>query len=522
VAPLEGRLRQSLREHVAGTLMSYLALRQTAMQQADGARFPPRFPSRLRPEETAAAQNEALGELARLADNLSRERQLVAVLQQTRQAEVVSIPFVGVDARYGCGLYFNRQTQRFYARLDVVGSKSRYGRPITARGEYIDTKTGVIYRSAPVAPEAAPSHPALGESSAASHASSAVLPAASPITSFGHGKKSVFAPLEMGRYHESALRYAPVAFLPQRGVDRSRPAPATPMAAHLVRRRDPKRDGGVRPLLANHRGIRRLYAAVLTDAEATAVQRMAFRLGAELQAIQVAHEQARRERQRRGAPTRGDRRQGHIAKHHIALLANEIVALARQEHVQIVLEDLAAFGAPGGVRALTRATQPAAHARAQRAMLTRRQFAALQQALDTRLEVLGLPLARTVNAAYISRDCPQCGARQERVPSERPDWFVCATCAFSDDRDLVANVARKFVWLRHRGEQKKAGVAPEARERHWRSVPARPAAGASLSDLLLRGRREGALAGTLRPQTLRALRCTWGVAWRRTRPFDGN
>jgi hypothetical protein len=477
--PLEGRLRQSLREHVAGTLMSYLAMQQAAAQQPTGKRFPPRFPSRLRPEDLSSVRDDALAQLNHLADNPRRERALVAALQQTRQVEVVAIPFVGVDARYRYGLYFNRQTRRFYARLDVVGAQSRYGRPITARGEYIDVKTGLIYTSAPPRPSAV-----LLDS----------VTIASTTVSFGRVKKAVLVPLEMGRYHESALRYAPVAFLPHRGVDGSHPEAAIPMAAHLVRRRDAKREGGVRyelhvafripvpeadltqtrPLLALNRGIRQLYAVVLTDSIATVVERTAVTSGAELRTIQFAHERARRDKQRRGASTRSDRQQGRIAKHHIALLANEIVALARRENAQVVVEDLTAFSAPGGMRASIHATRPVARAHAQRAILNRRQFAALQQAIDARLEVLGLPLARTVNAAFISRDCPQCGARQELVPTDQPGRFVCATCGFSGDRDLVAaaNVARRFVWLRLRGEEKQAGIAKESRE-PWERFAAR-------------------------------------------------
>jgi hypothetical protein len=474
-APLENRLRQSLREHVASTLMSYLALQHTAAQQTPGADAAPSFPARLRPLERSAIYRETLNKLSQLGDNPAREQELLNTLQQTRQAEVVSIPFVGVDARYGCGLYYNAQTRRFYARLDVVGATSRLGRPITVRGDYVDVKTGVIYRSVPA-------DVTRSNSTASSQAPSAPLDTA--YGSFGRSKKSVFVPLEMGRYHESALRYTPIAYLPQRGVDPSRPAPATPVAARLVRRCEAKRDGGMRyelhvafrlpvptpdltfarPLLAVHRGIRRLSAAVVTDPEATVVRQTALALGAELQALQVARERTRRERQQRGASTTGDRRQARIAKHHIALLANELVALARQVNAQVVMEDLTSFRMPRRLPHPSPAVR-SSH-RAQRAMLNRRQFAALQQAIDVRLEVLGLPIARTVSAAYIARDCPQCGARQQALMPEQPDAFLCATCAFHGDRDLVAaaNIARKFVWLQLRSQQKRTGLPMEERE----------------------------------------------------------
>src|SRR5262249_26074932 len=151
---------------------------------------------------------------------------------------------------------------------------SRRGRPITARGEYIDVKTGVIYTSAATPP-----------------ALDATLPdaQASRYASFGRGVRSILVPLELGRYHESALRYAPVALLPHRGVDASAPTAGVPVSAQLVRRADRRREGGVRyelhvafrllapevdttqprELLALNRGIRHLYAAVVTDPDGT-------------------------------------------------------------------------------------------------------------------------------------------------------------------------------------------------------------------------------------------------------------
>jgi hypothetical protein len=283
-------------------------LQAAADRKEQARRFPPRRPSRLRANEVEQTRIRALAELAQLADDRRCERELTALLQQTRQPEVVSIPFVGVDARYGCGLYLNRRTRRYYARLDIVSPKSRHARPLTARGEYVDVKTGVIYHSANAEPtqSSAPDVPA--------HESA-------PRASFGAGKKSLLIPLEMGRYHESQLRYAPVAFLPQHEIDARRPTPGVPVAAHLVRRLDARREGGVRyelhmafrlpvpevdttierPVLALNRGLRHFYAAVLTDHGVTSVQRTAFTLGEELRAIQIAQEQARRERQRRGA-----------------------------------------------------------------------------------------------------------------------------------------------------------------------------------------------------------------------------
>lgn len=337
-APLEGRLRQSLREHVAQTLLSYAMLYQawsqhgsTRMARGNGeapgeeeeaAETTPlraavegsasRFPSRLRQSDLTPTLHTALAQLAQLADNRVREREVIAQLQRTRQAETVAIPFVGVAAAYGCGLYLNRETNRFYARLDIVGSSSHLGHPITARGRYVDLKTGILTVS-----EGSEDQRALPEAA-----------------TFGRGCKSILVPLEMGRWHEEAQRWSvlpgapdvamlPVAYLPQRGDDPRQPEAATPVSAQLVRHADHRRAGGyryelhvafsmpapkpeivlpphMRPLLAINRGIRHLYAAVVATPDASCALDVQVTSGKELLALQQAHEHARQARQQRG------------------------------------------------------------------------------------------------------------------------------------------------------------------------------------------------------------------------------
>ncbi len=179
-APLESRLRQSLREHVAMTLLSYVAIHDAQAEDASrgGA---PAYPSRLRRGEVERARLAALAGLAApppedVRAALPTERALVAQLLATRQSETVAIPFVGVAPEYGCGLYLNPVTRRFYARLDCIGNSSHHGRAIAARGTYVDIKTGVPWVAAgqPV--------PVGGET-------------------FGRGRKSLLIPLEMGRWH---------------------------------------------------------------------------------------------------------------------------------------------------------------------------------------------------------------------------------------------------------------------------------------------------------------------------------
>jgi hypothetical protein len=95
-------------------------------------------------------------------------------------------------------------------------------------------------------------------------------------------------------------------------------------------------------------------------------------------------------------------------------------------------------------------------------MLNRRQFEALHHAIDSRLDLLGLPHCHVVSAAYISQTCLQCGTRDARNAHNPNDlrMFTCVNCAYRADVDEVAacNVARKLIWLRLRRTEKAANV----------------------------------------------------------------
>lgn len=386
------------------------------------------------------------------------------------------------------------------------------GRPITARGRYIDLKSGVVTVS-------------MGSEEQRADPSAAT---------FGSGRRSVLVPLEMGRWHEWAQRWSvtatatdtadatdaadalelgkdaadaqpedvtPVAYLPQRGGDPRQPKAATPVSLKIVRRADPKRVGGYRydlhvafrmalplattrnategrPLLAINRGFRHLYAAVVTTPDAASALACQVVSGQELLRIQQALEQRRQQRQRHGVRdtqaqnarrvSARDRRQSRISDQHCVIAANEIVALARRFGAQVVMEDFTRLN----VRGLPYLLQPIMHLRP---------WEKLAKRIAERLEVAGLPPARRVSASYISRDCPRCGVRQDArmvAKSERPHQFDCEHCGESQDRDVsaAANIARRWVWMRQWSADKRTGIAVEQRmswEEFARKYPVR-------------------------------------------------
>lgn len=521
--PLPSRLRQSVKEQVSETLMSYLARAEAsrdAVQEAHarkagnaadgtpahqlGGQPPPDsdapgVPLRRRRMDVEPARVRTLAALAQLADAPSRERALVAELLRTREQGPVAIPFVGVHANYGCGLYYQRENRRFYARLDVVSPKSRAARPLTVHGRYIDLKTGIEY--------------AASNATADNAARTTATDDQRERALFRRSRSSMLVSLECGRYHEEMLRYTHAAFLPQRGIDPRHPEPAVPVTAQLVRHvmrgevryqlhvcfRLPESpsvqgDQTSRPILALNRGIYHLYSAVVTTPDASQEMTPGFAAsGMALLQAQRAMERRRRLCQQRGRePTARDRRQHRIARHHVALAANQIVDAALRHGAQVVCEDLGTFARGQAQRALRKLSRK--WQRAARALLNRRQFEALRQAIEERLALAGLPPLRLVSAAGISQFCPRCGHRAASHASQSAvdggngtdaRLFHCQVCGTTMDIDEVGalNIARRSAWLRLRYDEAARGLGEDARTpwetflvqvaQRWQAAPVR-------------------------------------------------
>ena len=395
---------------------------------------------------------------------------------------MIPIPFVGVNHAYGCGLYYQAENRTFYARLDVVAPKSHAAQPISQRGCYTDIKTGIRYMAEQ---HRTPEDVAAG------------------IESFGRRNGSLLVPLVLDRdFHEQMLRFTEAAFLPQRGFDGRHPVAADPVSAKLVRKvvngqivyslhvafavplgagaqeraqlpyQDRARLDALRPLLAINRGLYHLFSAVVTSSDGRQLLAELAADGRELLRVQQAIEKTRQLHQEHGVseiPSQ-DRRARRVATQQVAIAANQVAEVAARFGAQVVLEDLQAFA-----RSTAHQTAPAAdgnrrRTRALHTMLNRRHFEALHQAIDSRLDLLGLPRCRVVGASYISQTCLRCGARDVRNAHNPDDirLFLCVNCGYQADVDTVAahNVARKLIWLRVRRAEKAANV-PESERTPW-------------------------------------------------------
>lgn len=473
--PLESRLHQSLKQHVAQTMLGYVK-RYDVQQATPSQGGAPSFPTRLRPRDVELVRKQALQDIAGCFDLWpQRLNTLQADLQRIHQADVVAIPFVGVHPKYGMGLYYEPTKRSFLARLDVIGSHSRHGKVLARQGRFIDIKTGVLYRSGTSKAEGS------GDGS----------------TVFGRSKKSILVPLSMGRWHEVSHPFSTAAFLPQRHLDPRNPQPGIPMSGRLVYRRVGQREryelhvafsmppvagaatrasgtsgrcSETRPIVAINRGLHALFTAVVVTPDGRHVLESAAASGDTLLAVQAALEAKRRTLQRRGVATaKRDRKQSRIATHHVHLAANQIVALAVQYHAQVVMEDLASFASGFAVRSTKAEIQPVARGKALRALLNRRQFEALLDAVEQRLELAGLPQVRLVSSSYISQTCLHCGHRSARNRDQSDlRLFRCQSCGMTANRDVVAagNVARKHGWVTVRRYEKRADV-PENERTTW-------------------------------------------------------
>jgi IS605 OrfB family transposase len=428
LAPLEGGMRESLKRHVAETLLSYVEL-------SLGDKQAPSYPSRLRKQDIETIRQMTLAEIAALSDDLEQEQSLFALLQRTRMAEVVPVEFCRIDAERNCGLFYQQDQQKFYARLFLLPQGSRFAAPLVRRGQYIDIRSGEVY---------AREEDAQGVQG---------------VKSFGSGKRSIMVPLEMGDWHEEMLRFTQYAFLPQRT---KKGEPAVPVAARLLKYQDdyqlhvmfkfpkPTRLNPL-TLLGVDRGINCLAAGTVTALDGHKIIETFKTDGTELRRVQQYIEQNIRTRQAKGRVAKGDKRRGRIADAHVHLCANQIVELAIKHQSQVVMEDLSAFAAPHKhQKGKTRSNF--------NAMLPRRQYQKLLSVIDAKLELAGLPPVRIVSAWHTSLTCSQCGniSKESRSEEDRTQ-FKCIACGFEAHADVQAgvNIARKLLWLKLRSEEKR-------------------------------------------------------------------
>src|SRR5205807_435930 len=126
--PLEARMRASMKQDAASTLLSFAELSRTEKQK-------PSYPNRMEDEDLEQKRIEALEGLKTIADDLEEENRLRDQSLRTHQRGLVPLSFGNSMPDQGFRIFYNRITHRYYARLYVIGEPSIYKRRITNKGE---------------------------------------------------------------------------------------------------------------------------------------------------------------------------------------------------------------------------------------------------------------------------------------------------------------------------------------------------------------------------------------------------
>jgi IS605 OrfB family transposase len=165
-------------------------------------------------------------------------------------------------------------------------------------------------------------------------------------------------------------------------------------------------------------------------------------------------------KQAKGKATKGDKRRARIADRHVHLCANAIVEMARKHHSQVIVEDLSYLPAP---------KKQGKKGKGFNRVLQRRQYQKLQDFLETKLDIAGLPPLRKVSAAYTASTCSQCGCvSKESFDKEDRSRFCCVECGYIADvhKQASANIVRKLPFLQLRSKEKQREI-PEAQRTTW-------------------------------------------------------
>ena len=168
--------------------------------------------------------------------------------------------------------------------------------------------------------------------------------------------------------------------------------------------------------------------------------------GKDLRDVQQKEERRQRKQQKRGKPYKSKTRLAEADKA-VHRAANKIVAMALKHKSQVVLENLSNLTQRKGRRGRSNFNR----------LLTRAQYTKLQNVLEYKLAVVGLPKLKPVAAQGTSQTCPDCGKwnHENRKKTPLPDGkgfamdkFLCVNCGYEKDADLNAArvIALKKKW----------------------------------------------------------------------------
>lgn len=148
--------------------------------------------------------------------------------------------------------------------------------------------------------------------------------------------------------------------------------------------------------------------------------------------------------------------------HHIA---NEIVKIADKYGAQVVMEDLSSI--KNGAHQIRKKFSRKTNLRRQ---LSRQQYGKLENMLEYKLNMKGLPKPFLVHAAYTSITCPSCG-RSDKLNRPERDTFVCQSCCYKNHADIngAINIAGKQIWFESNKGRIKKNLPEHLKFNNWQA-----------------------------------------------------
>jgi transposase len=177
------------------------------------------------------------------------------------------------------------------------------------------------------------------------------------------------------------------------------------------------------------RGIVNLIALTVTDKKGNIIDQE-LHSGDEMKAYQYHEFVQRRRLQRRGKDITGRAYVRGRNEEICYSLANVIVDMAAKYKSQVVMEWL------GGFKERKKGF----------GMLKRTPLQRIEQIVDYKLPLAGLPKIKTVPAAYTSQECPKCEHRERKNRVSQSE-FRCVRCSYEThaDKNGSHNVARRRI-----------------------------------------------------------------------------
>jgi hypothetical protein len=391
---MHSSMYESLKQDVAITIASYLALRQ----QDPNTGFPV-----CRDPDPESYPN-ALEEFASVFGDENEYNEKRDRLLKVSRGSVMPIYFAGADGiprgrHYS--LSCDPKKKRFYA-VTYLMAKGADGEPVDVKGNLV--RMGWSKNNKPTD-------------------ETHILTAKSEL--------NIVLPLEMGKWHvEKFLNpcldgkaNVRTAFL-SKSDKKNNPE----YFMHITFKYSPDQVE-TKTFLGVDRGLANLIAITVTNNKGNIIHQ-ALHSGEELIAYQKYDFIQKKQLQKRGKDIKGKVNVSRRNEEVCHALANTIVDVAKKYKSQVVMEWLKGFK----------------EHKKDFGMLKRTPLQRIEKIADYKLAMAGLPKIKTVPSAYTSQECPQCGhiERKNRVTQA---GFCCVQCSYETHADLNGshNIARRWI-----------------------------------------------------------------------------